>query len=197
MTRCTLVAILATISLAAQGQSGGFRELPMKNGEDTTFGQYAVRLAGPDNPDKPLLWEGPLTIASGGSSCTADVSLVSSVYAAPSASFMIVLSSSGSKAIAHFVEAASCASKWPDLKLSASNVRIEGNRVLAFPTCENGSSNEPALCASARVYAIANEAPPLYLRSESYKLTRKELGVGFTGEARVMDTLTPRAIIVH
>jgi hypothetical protein len=197
MIRCAWLALLACLPLESQSQSGGFSELSMKNGADTTFAQYSLRLAGPDNPDKPVLWEGPLTIANGSSSCTADISLISSIYAAPGASFVIALSSSGSKAVVHFVDAASCASKWPDLKLSASRVRAQGNRLAASSVCEGGSSNEPSLCTSARVYEIGNDAPPSYLRSESYKLTRKELGVGFTGEAKVMDPRTPRAIIVH
>ena len=197
MIRCALLAILASIPLTLQGQSGGFRELPMKNSGDTTFGQYVIRLAGPDNPAKPVLWEGPLAIASGSSSCTAAVSLVSAIYAAPDASFFIVLSTSGSKAIVHFIEAASCGARWPELKLSASTVRVEGKRLAASPACESPGSNEPSLCTAARVYQIGQDAPPAYLRAESFKLTRKELGVGFTGEARVLDPRTPKAMIVH
>lgn len=197
MMRGALLAILASIALTLQGQPGGFRELPMKNGEGTAFEQYVLRLAGPDNPDKPVLWEGPLTVASGSASCTANVSLVSAIYAAPDSPFFIVLATSGSKAMVHFIEAASCAARWPELRFSASNVRVGGKRLAALPACESGGSNEPSLCTSARVYEIGPDAPPAYRRTESFNLTRKELGVGFTGEARVLDPRTRKALIVH
>jgi hypothetical protein len=63
--------------------------------------------------------------------------------------------------------------------------------------CEGGGNNAPALCTSGRVFLIQDAAPPRYLKSASYKLTAKELGVGFSGEARVIDARTPRAMIVH
>ena len=54
-----------------------------------------------------------------------------------------------------------------------------------------------ALCTSARVYRLRDNSPPLYLNAASYRATAAELGVGFTGEAQVMDPRTPRAMVVH
>ncbi len=189
--------LIATLALAVSARSGGFRPLPMQNGKDTVFEQYALRLAEPDNADKPTVWQGPLTISSGSASCTADVSLVTAIYAAPGNSFAIVLSTSGSNAIANFIELASCASKWPAIKRAASAVAVAGNHLTFSSVCEGGAKNAPALCSSARVYVIRYDSPPAYQKAASYRATAKELGVGFTGEAQVMDPRTPRAMIVH
>jgi hypothetical protein len=143
------------------------------------------------------MWQGPLTISSGSASCTADLSLVTAVYADPGRGFVIVLTSSGSNAITHFVDLASCAEKWPAIKRAASDVKVEGNRLSFLPVCEGGGNNAPADCTSARVYLIQDDAAPSYLRSASYKLTEKELGVGFVGEAKVMDPRTSRAKIAQ
>jgi hypothetical protein len=198
MIRLILLATLSSFGAAGSAQSAGFQPLTMTSGKDTAFQQYALRLAGPDNPDKPAAWQGPLTIAHGSATCTADVSLVTGVYASPGRGFVLVLTTSGSSAIAHFVDLASCAEKWPPIRRAASGVRVAGNRLSFLPACEGGGSNAPAQCTAARVYSLkSDDTPPAILRSTSYKLTEKELGVGFTGEAKVMDPRTPRAIVVH
>ena len=197
MMRRLLMAILACLAGAAWGQADGFHALSFESGKDPLFEQYSLRLADPDTQQNPTLWQGPLTISNGSVSCTADVSLVSAVYAGAGRRFVIVLSSSGSNAIAHFIDLASCASRWPPVKLAASTARVAGNRLSFFPACEGGGKNAPALCTAARVYRVQNDAPPAYLRSESYRLTAKELGVGFVGEAKILDPRTPQALIVH
>ena len=197
MMKSLLLAIVALLPLAARGQASGFQQVLMQPGKDTAVAQYQLRLAEPDNAEKPSMWQGPLTISSGTASCTADVSLVTAMYAAPGRAFVIVLSTSGSNAVAHFVELASCAEKWPPIKRAASAVKVAGSRLSFLPACEGGGKNAPALCTSARVYAIQSDAPPSYRRLLSYKLTEKELGVGFIGEAKIMDPRTARAIIVH
>jgi hypothetical protein len=160
--------LIATFALALTAQSGRFQPLPMQNGKDTVFEQYALRLAEPDNPDKPTVWQGPLRISSSSASCTVDASLVTGIYAAPGNSFAIVLSTSGSNAIANFIELASCASKWPTIKRPASAVAVAGNRLTFSSVCEGGAKNGPALCSSAHVYVIRNasglqEKPRLWI----------------------------------
>ena len=191
------VAALICLALAVHAQSNGFRPLPAQNATDMVFEQYQLHLADPDKPDKPAMWQGPLTISAAGVSCTADISLITAVYAAPGHSFVIVLSTSGSNATAHFVDAASCADKWPPIKHAAASAQVEGSRLSFSATCEGGAPNSPFLCTAARVFAIRDASPPLFLKVSSYKLTEKELGVGFSGEARVIDPRTPRALIVH
>lgn len=197
MMKSLILAIAALLPIAAHGQGTGFQPLSMQPGKDTTVAQYQLRLTEPDNAEKPSMWQGPLTISNGSASCTADVSLVTAVYAAPARDFVIVLSSSGSNAVAHFVALDSCAEKWPAIKRAAGSVNVAGNRLSFMAACEGGGKNAPALCTSARVYVIQADAPPSYRRVLSYKLTEKELGVGFIGEAKVMDPRTARAIVVH
>jgi hypothetical protein len=197
MRRVLLIVTMASLYLAAGAQSGAFQQLPMENGKDTNFEKYSLRLAEPDNPEKPTVWQGPLTVSKGSASCTADVSLVTAIYAAPSRSFVLVLSVSGSNISADFIDLASCAAKWPPIKRAASAVTVAGDRLSFMPVCEGGGKNAPALCTSARVFLIQDAAPPAHLKSASYKLTARELGVGFSGEARVMDPRTPRALVVH
>ena len=192
-----VLATIALLPLAARGQGSGFQPLVMQPDKDTAVAQYRLRLADPDNAEKPAMWQGPLTIASGGGSCTAGVSLVTAIYAAPGRDFVIVLSSSGSNAVAQFVGLGSCAEKWPAIKRAATSVRVAGNRISFLPACEGGGKNAPALCTSARVYVMQAGRPPLYRRVLSYKLTEKELGVGFVGEAKIMDPRSARAIVVH
>jgi hypothetical protein len=192
-----LIGLLLCLSLQARAQSSEFQPLNIGTAKDTTFEQYTIRLAGPDNADKPSMWEGPVTVSGSKGSCSADVSLITAVYAAPHRSFLIVLSASGSNQIANFIELATCASKWPAIKRAASKVKVAGNRISFLPVCEGGESNAPALCTAARVYIIHSDSPPTYMRPESYRLTAKELGVGFTGEAKVTAPHTPRAMVVH
>ncbi len=190
-------ALIAALALAASAQSAGFQPLPMQSGKDTAFEQYTLRLAEPDNAAKPTVWQGPLKISAGSDSCTSDVSLVAAIYTAPGKDFALVLSSSGSNWIVSFIELATCASKWPAIKHAASAVTVAGNRVTFSSACEGGAKNAPALCTSARVYVLQENSPPAYLKAASYRATARELGVGFTGEAQVMDPRTPRAITVH
>lgn len=197
MIRPALAALMPIIAVAASAQSGGFQPLLMRSGQDTPVAQYSLRLADPDSPEKPTLWQGPMTVSHVSASCTADVSLVTAVYGDPERSFVIVLTTSGSNAVAHFIELTSCAEKWPPIKRAASAVKVVGTRLSFLPACEGGGKNAPASCTSARVYLVQNDAPPAYRRLESYKLTEREVGVGFVGEARVMDPHTPRALIVH
>jgi hypothetical protein len=191
------IAIVVCVAVAAHAQSFGFQPLPMVNGKDTVFEQYALRLAGPDNANKPTMWQGPLTISDGKPSCTADLSLVTGVYAAPGWDYVLVLSTSGSNAIVHFIELKSCAAKWPAIKRAASAINVEGSRLSFSAECESAGKNAPSQCTSARVYELNEDAPPAFLKPESFKLTRKEIGVGFSGEARIIDPRTPRALIVH
>jgi len=197
MIRHLLLAIVGAFSVASLAQTGGFQPLSFQPGKDTAVAQYSLRLADPDNADKPTMWQGPLTISNESGLCTANVSLVTVVYAAQDRGFVIVLTSSGANAIAHFIELASCSEKWPPIKRAASSAKVQGNRLSFLPTCEGGGKNAPAVCTSARVYAVYADSPPTYLRLDSYKLTEKELGVGFVGEAKILDPHSPRAMVVH
>ena len=191
-----LYALYVLFALAPQEHVRGFRQLAFDNGQSTTFGAYSFRLAEPDRPDKPTAWQGPLTISSGGKSCAADVSLVTAVYAAPDAPFVVVVTYSGSNTYVHFIAIASCAAKWERIKAFTEGVRVAEDRLSILPACDSAGVKSPTRCFAARVYKLTSEAAPELLKDESFSLTKETLGVGFTGEAKVVHPKSARARIV-
>ena len=194
--RLIALALYVLFSLAAQEHAGGFRQLAFDNGKDATFGAYSFHLAEPDRPDKPTAWQGPLTISSGGKSCEANVSLVTAVYASPDAPFLIVVTYSGSNTYVHFIASSSCAAKWERMKVFTEGVRVADDRLSILPACDSAGMRSPTHCFAARVYKLTNEAAPELLKDESFSLTKETLGVGFTGEAKVVHPKSSRARIV-
>lgn len=184
------------LSVASQTQTVGFRQLQMKNGRDTQFGGYSFRLADPDSADKPTKWQGPLTISRGGKPCTADVSLVTSVYASADKPFVVVVSYSGSNMFVDFIDSSTCSSKWPELKVFTVGIRIKGNTLSVLPACASANKNLPVRCSAGRVYELSSETAPLLSKTESIKLTQEVLGVGFVGDANVASPKTPHVHVV-
>ena len=191
-----LVLVLFALWPPAQTeQSHGFRQLAFSNGPDVTLGAYTFHLAQPDRPEKPTAWEGPLTIAFESKSCAADVSLVTAVYAAPNAPFVVVVSYSGSNTYIHFVSISTCESQWETIKAYTEGVEVDDHRLSILPACDSKGETAPARCFGARVYRLDDDAAPKFLKDESFGLTKKKLGVGFTGEAKVMHPNSPEARI--
>jgi hypothetical protein len=184
------------LAVAAQTEAAGFRRLEMINGKDTRLGSLGFRLSNPDDADKPTAWEGPLTISQGGKSCTADISLVTDVYASSERSYAIVVSYSGSNTFVDFINVSTCAPKWPELKAFTADLRVKGDRLSMLPGCEAGGDKLPAACSSAHVYELSSDTAPRLLKEESYKLTLQTLGVGFSGEAKVAYPKTAHARLV-
>lgn len=194
--RLFALVLSALFALAPQEQAGGFRQLAFDNGQVARFGAYTFHLAEPDRPDKPTAWQGPLTISAGGKSCAADVSLVTAVYASPEASFLVVATYSGSNTYVHFIAIASCAVKWKAIKAFTEGVRVAGDRLSVLPACDTAGDRSPRRCFAARVYKLTSSTTPKLLKDESFSLTKQTLGVGFTGEAKVVHPRSARAHIV-
>jgi hypothetical protein len=193
-----LIALLLYVlfALAPQEQAGGFRQLAFDNSQIARFGTYSFYLAEPDRPGKPTAWQGPLMISAAGKSCTADVSLVTAVYASPDAPFVVVVTYSGSNTYVHFIAIASCAAKWEPIKAFTEGVRVAEDRLSILPACDSAGVKSPTRCFAARVYKLTSEAAPEWLKDESFSLTKETLGVGFTGEAKVVHPKSARARIV-
>ena len=189
-----LMASLAP--LASQEQTGGFRQLAFDNTQVARLGAYSFHLAEPDRPGKPTAWQGPLTISANTKSCTADVSLVTAVYASPDSPLVVVVTYSGSNTYVHFIGIADCSAKWEPMKAFTDGVRVVADRLSILPACEGAGLRSPTRCFAARAYKLSGEAPPELLQDESFNLTRQTLGVGFTGEAMVVHPKTARAHIV-
>ena len=90
MTFITL--LLSTLLYFTPAESpDGFQPLVFSDQQATRFAGHSFRLEGPDQPDKPTAWQGPLTIATGEKSCDANLSLVTAVYAAQEFPYVIAV----------------------------------------------------------------------------------------------------------
>jgi hypothetical protein len=167
-------------------------------GFESKLGELTVQLFEPDNAQSPKAWEGPLKLvhAKVGSACTADVSLVTKVFGASGAGYLVVVSSSGSKQFIHYVDSKSCAPAWPALELYTEGIEISGDRMTVQPGCECPGDAAPCECSAARILKLTSNAAPAELAEESRALTQKILGVAFTGHAKVKDPKTSRAVLI-
>jgi hypothetical protein len=190
------VLLYSLLFVAPQQPGGGFQQLAFTAANATSFGDYSFRLAEPNNVEKPTAWEGPLTISSAGKSCDADISLVTAVYASTEVRFVVVVTYSGSNTYVHFIATSNCASKWKTIKAFTEGVRVADDRLSILPACDSAGDNSPIRCFSGRVYKLTSGTSPVLLRNESFRLTKDELGVGFTGQARVAHPKTAQARIV-
>lgn len=87
----------------------------------------AVKLADPDDAAHPTAWEGPLEIVG---RCTADLSLITAVYTAKGARYLIATTYNGSTRYAHYVDVTSCKELWPATKAS-HNFTVAGDNLSA------------------------------------------------------------------
>ncbi len=185
------------LSFAPFDSHDGFQPLVFHDQQMTVFGSRSFGLAGPDQPDKPTAWQGPLTIVTGEKSCEAGVSLVTAVYASLTAPYVIVVAYSGSSTYVHFVATSTCTTRWNTYKVFTNGVQVHDDRLSVLPACERPAADAASLCSSARVYRLSEDSAPVLLKNESLQLTREKLGVSFFGQARVSHPKTPQAAIVH
>lgn len=157
--------------------------------------QGTVTLLDPDNADHPTAWEGPLRIQPWSSAtCEAGLSLVTRVYGAVGADYLIALTYSGSLQYIHFLDLKSCREKWPVRTVFTDKIDVAGNFLSVFPACECPGGSAPCRCSSAQVYRLSAPQPPDPLPAAALALTRKTLGVEFEGERKV---LRPRTATVE
>ena len=196
MTFITL--LLSTLLYFTPAESpDGFQPLVFSDQQATRFAGHSFRLEGPDQPDKPTAWQGPLTIATGEKSCDANLSLVTAVYAAQEFPYVIAVTYSGSSTHVHFLTIATCAAQWTTYKAFTDGVKIHDNRLSILPACESSASDAASQCSSGRIYRLSKDAAPVILKKASLQLTREKLGVSFFGQAKVIHPKTPQAEIVH
>ena len=75
-------------------------------------------------------------------------------------------------------------------------VRVADDRLSILPACDSAGTRSPTRCYAARVYKLTSDATPELLKDESFGLTKDTLGVGFTGEAKVIHPKSARARII-
>lgn len=186
-----LLTVLCLASLAARAQ--GFHHLSFQTEKDTVVAGFHLRLAEPDHPAKPTLWQGPLTVAHGSSSCQVEASLIRDVYLSAGSKVLVVISVSGSSTSVEFFRAADCSQTWPRLKAATGGVKIEGNRLTMLPACECPAPGRPCSCTAGSVYTLSEDRPSRHLTAESNALNRRLLGRSFTGTMTVAHPRVPNS----
>ena len=184
LTAALLLIAMSLVPLRSRAQAFQkltFQKLVFQAGQETTIAGLRFRLEDPDNPSSPTLWQGPLSIASGSTSCTVDASLIRDVYLSASGKLLLVVSLSGSSTYVAFFNPATCARKWAPIKAFTQSVSVEGNQLLLLPACACEVKGQPCSCSAGRVYALQDNSPPLLQPASSRALTKSKLGIAFTG----------------
>jgi hypothetical protein len=171
---------------------------PGANGQwQARIDQATVTLLDPDKTDRPTAWDGPLRIQlSPAATCQADLSLVTRVYGASGAAYLIALSYSGSMQYVHFVDLTSCGEKWPMLSVYTERIDVVGDTLSVLPACECPGGSAPCVCSAAQVHRLSATRSPEPLPAAALALTRKMLGVEFSGERKVLRPRTPTVELV-
>jgi hypothetical protein len=204
--RLLLVALIMVVAGACSPQSQVARPTaappvqfqllafsPAANGQwQASIDQRIVTLLDPDKPDRPTAWDGPLRLQlSTAAPCEADLSLVTRVYAARGAEYLVALSYSGSMQYIHFLDLKSCREKWPVRSVYTERIDVAGDSLSVLPACECPGGSEPCVCSAAQVYRLSAALSPEPLAAAALALTRKMLGVEFAGERKVLRPRTP------
>jgi hypothetical protein len=168
---------------------------PAANGQwQARLDQGMVTLLNPDKADRPTAWDGPLRIQlSAAAACAAELSLVTRVYGASGVEYLVALSYSGSMRYIHFVDLKSCREKWPVQSVYSERIDVAGDTLSVLPACECPGGSAPCVCSAAQIYRLSAALPPEPLPATALAVTRKMLGVEFTGERKVLRPHTPTA----
>jgi hypothetical protein len=158
-----------------------------------------LTLMGPDNPNQPTAWQGPLVIGEGGSgkSCEARVSLITDVYSASRGEMVVIVSYSGSQNYLHFIDTSNCSDRYPTIKVFTEGISVVDNRITILPACECPAKDTACDCSAGQVLSLSNQGQPMNLENESKALTKRILGVEFQGRHKVLNPKTSSASLVR
>ncbi len=180
--RAGLILVLNVLTVAAApapAHSQTFTRLAFQDGKDTKVVGLCLQLHEPDDPAKPTLWQGPLSIAGSSGSCNIAASLISSVFLSSTGRLAVLVSVSGSKTTVGFFNTHTCAGKWPPVTAFSSGVFIQRNLLELHPACEAAKIGYS--CSAASVYRLSDSSAPVRLAADSLALTKEIFGVAFTG----------------
>lgn len=166
---------------------------------EARVGTATVVIANPDNAATPTTWEGPLEVldSESGTTCKAEVSLISNVYASPGIDFLIVLSYSGSVRYVRYLDLRTCADRWVPLKVFSEGIQVSEDLITIQPACECPGGTAPCECSAASVLRVVATAEPAVLHEASRALTKRVLGVDFEGQRKVRRPKSPAAELVR
>lgn len=162
-------------------------------------GGKKLTLEDPDNAQFPTAWDSPLTVTDvkSGKSCKTDSWIVSSVYAGNDGKMAVVIATNAAMRDIHFVDLATCRSLYPSITVYSDEIQISYNQIALFPGCEcTDKTKTNCQCQAARVYRLGLDNQPVLDEKESLALTKRYLGVEFTGERRVSKPMLPEAKLI-
>ncbi len=187
-------ALAAQASTAASALS--FQPVAV-DGSNATVANHVLELVGPDAPEAPTLWEGPILVRDGARlRCTLDAELIAGLYADRAGRALLVVSLSGASTYLSLFDLDDCALAAASEALFTEGIDVSGTRIEVQPGCECPHSPEICTCAAAKVLQVEDD---LAMREDvvaSRALTRAQLGVAFAGEARVAHPGGPGARIL-
>lgn len=141
------------------------------------YGGLEIALYGPDQAQKPIVWEGPLEIKTATATRQYELNLVSKLYV--SGKTLFVLSYSGSQSSLDMFNLDSLVHLVKAREISSRNVTITHRQIVVMPACEC-VENDQCHCQAAQVFDW--EANGLsHNKSQSLTKTKELLGVGFSG----------------
>jgi hypothetical protein len=187
-----------TTSAKLEFSAASFSPLTNADASETKTAGITVQLREPNDIGRPSAWQGPMTITEHRTSrsCKSDVSLITRVYAAQGSPYLIVLTYSGSVRYIHYINIADCGERWPPTKLFTDAISISGNIIEAQPVCECPDHAKPCACNAAINLILTANAPPLNQQDKELSVTKKALGIAFTGQREVKAPGTPNASLI-
>lgn len=192
---CAFALLLSTTVAQAGGGTAPLSWEPVRIGATpSAVGPLTISVDQPNDASHPTVWDGPIHVKDSrrASSCVVNASLITAVYVSPEASSLMVLSYSGSTRSVEFWSLRPC-KKTKSLSGFSEGVELRGDRLVMNPGCECSAPDEACSCSAGRVYLAVPGKSPKLLPSESRALTRKVLGVGFTGNGKVLHPKSPQA----
>ena len=172
--------------------------VPVKGGKSrATVAAKELTLESPDDAQHPTVWDSALQVTDTHTkrSCTTEPWLVRKIYAPGDAAVAVLLHYSGSMSYIDFVDLETCKPKYPRLEVYTESIQVSYNQIAIFPGCEctDAPANTACQCQAARVYRLGPDYRPVLDTKESLSLTRRHLGVTFTGEGWVYKPKTAQA----
>lgn len=136
-----------------------------------------IILYGPDNPDKPIVWQGPLEIKNKTGTNQYDVQLADRLYIIDD--ILFTLSYSGSNHYLDMIDLTNLSHRVKSRPISSGRLVIDKQFITIQPTCEC-VENDICHCNAAQVLSW-NRKGITHNKAKSRKLTKKLLGTGFEG----------------
>lgn len=144
------------------GKGVDFRKLEFTHGKASS--QAALQVPGgsrtlvlhqPEPFNPPSAWSGPVELRNGARPCKADFVVVTDVYAAGSAPYLVLVTFSKNENIVRFMDASTCREAHKPIRAASEAITVSGNRLEIKPACA-----DPARCGNPQVYELFPDASP-------------------------------------